>query len=87
MTDGKPELFRFERAYALYRMQRERDAQDLLKDADDEDRAVIFLQAQIVGLLASKVAAAYGVFRATAWGTTRRHWRHTTRFYQHQTQA
>jgi signal recognition particle subunit SRP72 len=51
ITDGKPEMFRFERAYALYRMQRERDAEELLKDADDEDRAVIFLKAQIVSFL------------------------------------
>ncbi|KIM26933.1 hypothetical protein M408DRAFT_330302 [Serendipita vermifera MAFF 305830] len=47
ITDKTPETFRFERAYALYRMQREKDAEDLLKDADSQDRAVLFLQAQI----------------------------------------
>jgi signal recognition particle subunit SRP72 len=51
ITDRKPEMFRFERAYALYRMQREKDAEELLKDAKDEDRAAVFLRAQIVRLM------------------------------------
>lgn len=46
VTDGRPEMFRFERAYALYRVQREKEAEELLKD--ERDRAVAFLKAQIV---------------------------------------
>lgn len=41
--------FNFERAYALYRLQREDDAASLLANADESDRAVLFLKAQIVG--------------------------------------
>lgn len=48
ITEEKPDSFRFERAYALYRLQREQEAQELLRDADADDRAVLFLQAQVV---------------------------------------
>lgn len=43
---GGGDQFIFERAYALYKLQREKEAQDLLHNSDD--RAVLFLQAQIV---------------------------------------
>ncbi|KAG8820161.1 hypothetical protein FRC17_010240 [Serendipita sp. 399] len=45
VTDNNPQQFKFERAYALYRLQREQEAADLL--ADEEERSVILLKAQI----------------------------------------
>ncbi|KAG8806917.1 hypothetical protein FRC19_006958 [Serendipita sp. 401] len=45
VTESKPHQFKFERAYALYRLQRENDAAELL--ADEDDRAVLLLKAQI----------------------------------------
>ncbi|PVG00414.1 hypothetical protein CPB86DRAFT_782756 [Serendipita vermifera] len=46
-TEKDPEQFKFERAYALYRLQQEKEAEELLQQADQEDRAVALLQAQI----------------------------------------
>jgi signal recognition particle subunit SRP72 len=47
-TEKDPEQFKFERAYALYRLQRESEAEELLQQADQGDRAVALLHAQIV---------------------------------------
>ncbi|CAG7854707.1 SubName: Full=Uncharacterized protein {ECO:0000313/EMBL:CCA66392.1} [Serendipita indica DSM 11827] len=47
VTDANPEQFGFERAYALYRLQREQEAYELLGEVDEDDRAGMLLQAQI----------------------------------------
>ncbi len=48
LTENNPDLFNFERAYALYRLQREDDAAALIANVDESDRSVAILKAQIV---------------------------------------
>jgi signal recognition particle subunit SRP72 len=46
----RPDEFHFERAYALYRLQRESEAADVLAGLDESHRAAL-LQAQIVSYI------------------------------------
>lgn len=48
-TQSHPDGFHFERAYALYRLQREQEAADVLVGLAGSHRAAALLQAQIVG--------------------------------------
>jgi len=48
VTQSRPNEFYFERAYALYRLQRETEAADVLAALGESHRAAALLQAQIV---------------------------------------
>lgn len=48
VTQSRPNEFGFERAYALYRLQREVEAADVLDGLGESHRAPTLLQAQIV---------------------------------------
>ena len=48
VTQSRPNGFGFERAYALYRLQREKDAEDVLSGLGESHRAAALLDAQIV---------------------------------------
>lgn len=48
LTDDSTKEWEFERAYALYRLQKESEARSLLEQSLNEDRGVQLLRAQIV---------------------------------------
>lgn len=48
VTQSRPNEFHFERAYALYRLQRENEAAEVLAPLGEPHRAAALLQAQIV---------------------------------------